>query len=298
MTVDGNNVLHRAYHKFRHLKGNGHSTSCIYGFPFILRSYITKFGPDKVIVVFDGRNKSKHRLEILPTYKERKKRLGFDYDDFIYQKEQVMDLLLAMGIPVVIHNEEEADDWIYKVYKEYRKNYDTLIVSSDKDFGQMINGSCSVYSPTKEMKLTPSSMFYKIGYYPKQTVDFLSLWGDSSDNIPGYPGIGEIKAKQFLEKFSSIRNFLNSKDTFGKVDKELLEAIYNKNRKLISLSYYYKLYLKNRIIPWYQQKGNPKINKRVLNEFGYNYEIQLFSDDNFIHTIKALKGENIRSSDI
>ena len=273
MIIDGNNLLHRAYHKFSRMQANGKGTSMIYGFPFILRSLITHKGPDKVIVVFDSKGKSKHRLDLLPDYKERKQKLGFDKDDFVEQKHEVAGILIAMGIPVVIMDGEEADDLIYLVARKFRKENDILIVSSDKDFNQMVGDHVSIWNPIKKLEITRSNMLYKIGYNPKQCVDYLSMLGDKSDNIPGYHGMGEVKSKDFLKEYSSIKNYLQTGAQYKNIDNKKLEVIGKLNTKLISLKYYYKKYLMDKHVPYLMGMVNPHINTKALGKYSKKYNI-------------------------
>lgn len=241
MLVDGDNLLYRAFYKFGGLTSkDGTPSGCLFGFPYILRSLLTKVKPDQVICVFDG-GRDKSRMEKLPGYKEREKKLGFDAQAFYNQKKWVMDLLPNLSCWVVWHEGMEADDLIHKVTRRYvKKDWEVVIISGDKDFHQLITDTVSVYQPNKEIFLTPKNLKHYTGYSPEECVDYLCLIGDKSDKIPGARGIGEKRARQFLDKYGSIRAYLNS----GNKDyPQVTKDVYNLNRYLIDLRYFY---IKNR----------------------------------------------------
>ena len=191
---DGNHLLHRAYHKFSNLRTiEGIKTSIIYGVVYVMESLIRRLDPTKVMVVFDG-NKSSYRLGLLPDYKQRDKKLGFDAENFYFQRDEVIKILTHLGIQVIRGEDLEADDAIAMIIKRFKSDNEIIIVSGDKDFNQLLENGVSIYNSNKGMMLTDANLQSLVGYTPKQTVDYLTLLGDSSDKIPGYPGIGEKKA--------------------------------------------------------------------------------------------------------
>lgn len=286
LVIDGNHVTYRAYYKFKNLKTiGGINTSIVFGIPRILESLVRKFDyPDKVIVVFDGK-KSKYRLGILPEYKQRDQKLGFDREDFIRQRQEAMDALGFLAVPVVYHKNYEADDLIALLTRRLPK-YHITIVSGDKDFNQLISETIDVYNVNKGKLLTLDNAYKELGYRADQTVDFLSLWGDSSDNISGYPGIGEVRAKKFLEQFGSIKEFLKGDEKFGKTDKILLKEIAFRNKKLIDLKYYYRKNLLKSKIPYYS--NNKDIDLSAFKRFCAINETNSFLKPQFINTFKKL----------
>ena len=250
LILDGNHIAYRAYYKFKNLKTmDGKNTAIVFGIPRIIESLIRKMmSPDKVILVFDG-GRSDHRKDILPSYKAREQKLGFDRDDFLEQREQAMYAMGNLGLSIVYKRGFEADDLIALIIKKH-PNYHKIIVSGDKDFNQLISPDTDVFNVGKNITYNLVNFKKSLGFEPHQTVDYLSLTGDSSDNIPGYPGIGEKRAIDFLSKFGSIRNFLRSTEKFGKTDKILLSEIASRNKKLIDLKYYYRKYLIRMEIPY------------------------------------------------
>lgn len=291
LLIDGNHMLHRAYYKYARMRTlNGVVTSMIFGFPYILRGVVNKFKPDKLIVVFDGKNRSKHRLKALPNYKNREAKLGFDKDDFVYQKLTVIKILKSLGVSVVISDTEEGDDMIYLIYKRLRKKYNVTLVSGDKDFHQLLtmDGSFKQWDATKAILYTYKNIEGRKGYKPSEVVDYLTLLGDASDKIPGYKGIGEKKAIQFIKEFGSIKKFLaDDNATYSIIDKEILADLYKLNRMLIDLKLYYRKYLRNYKTPWVYK--NPKFNKGKLLKFAQEFEIGSFVKSDFVKTFKSLK---------
>lgn len=289
MVVDGNHLCYRAHYKFANMKTlEGVSTSVVYGAPYILESVIRKIGPDKVIVVFDS-NRHTFRTSLLPNYKQRDPKLGFDKTDFFRQRDELIDIFSYMGLPIVKKDGFEADDLIYQVIKaEQKGETEVVIVSGDKDFNQAVNKYVWIWNTQKDFKITHYNMESKIGYKPEQCIDYLCLLGDDSDHIKGVPGIGEKRAKDFLLQYSSIRNFLKSKDTkFGKLDKSLIRGVYQINRKLISLSIFYRKFLKGQPIPYIRRPKDLDIIK--LKRICARYEINTFIKPDFISTFNNLK---------
>jgi len=287
---DGNNTLFRAYYKFTGMKSrNGSSTSCIYGLPYISRRIINKFDAEKVYMVFDG-GKSEFRKNILPEYKKRDPKIGFDIDDFIAQKNVTMELLYYMGCFVVQKPGDEADDWIcYLTNKFTRKGKQVVIISADKDFRQLLNENVMIYDPGKDLKITHKNIKRLVGYEANQCVDYLCLDGDSSDKIPGYPGMGEKRCLDFFNKYSSIKEYINSEDKLKLPEKSKLEIIYKRNRQLIDLQYYYRKFTRKEKSTPLLFKEKPIVNNLKVREISIKYNINTFLEPDFLKPFKNLK---------
>lgn len=289
LVIDGNHLCHRAYHKFANLRTiDGDKTSIIYGGLFILHSLIEKFGPDKVITVFDS-DRSKFRLDILPDYKKREPKLGFDPVDFHGQKDIMICMLKYLDVPVVMKTGFEADDLITQVATKYsQKGWEVVIVTGDKDFNQLVKPGIIIWNVNKNFQITHYNMLSKIGYRPDQCVDYLTLLGDSSDNIPGYPGMGEKRTSDFLKQFDSIENFLITKDAkFGKLDRNQLKELKYRNKRLIDLKLFYRKFLKDKPIP-YRFGENNGMDLSSFEKFTKKFELSSFNKPNFINTFKEL----------
>ena len=241
--VDGRNLLYRAHYSHNGLQSKGESTSAIFGFPSILKSIIWKLKPKKIYVVWDGR-KSERRMELCPGYKRRDKpKLGFDYEDFDRQERAVKEILISLGISQVYHPRMEADDLIYALSERYKIKRNVYIVSSDKDFDQLLCPRVRIWNDKDNKLITHKNCKKVKGYHPHQCVSYLALTGDKSDNIVGYKGIGEKKAIQFLEKHETIEQWLYDNENIEPIkgiEPEKLEAIWKVNKEMIDLAYHWE----------------------------------------------------------
>jgi DNA polymerase-1 len=291
---DGNHLAYRAYYKFMNLKTlDGVRTGVIYGMPYVAESLIRRLGPDEVVVVFDG-GRSKFRNELLPSYKQRDKKLGFDAEDFHRQKDVGKELFKTLGLRIARQKHMEADDIITMISRRYSKKiWDVVIVSGDKDFNQLlkpykdgVQGEISIYNTSKGQLVTYGNLKKFVDYTPDMCVDYLALTGDKSDNIDGYPGLGPVRTLRLLDKFGSVDNFLKSEEKFGKVDKSRLEEIWKRNKKLIDLKYFYRKFLMKEAIPW--ENPNFGFDEKELKKLCGTYEINSFLKPQFINTFKTI----------
>ena len=286
LLIDGNNLLFRCYYKFSGMVSkSGIPSSMVFGYPYTLRSVVNRFNPKMVINVFDG-GKNPKRLEIHPEYKQRDPKLGFDIDDFKAQKEEVMKFLLRLNNHVVWERHTEADDWIYTLARKFKKKYEVIVISSDKDFNQLVDKGVTCFNPHKGISITPKNMERHFGYSPEECVDWLILDGDSSDNIPGYKGMGPKTIRLFLNEHASIKKYLKGGFSFKRINNELLDNIYRRNRILIDLAYFYRKFTKKSPIPYY---GIPKFDKDYIWQFSNNYDINTFLKSDFQKPFKNLK---------
>lgn len=292
LLIDGNNMLHRAYYKFQNLRTTKRSPSgVIYGFPYILNSLIKTHLPDDVIVVFDG-NRDKKRLELLPDYKgSRKPKINFDKEDFFRQRNEVVKMLGFLGIKTILQRDKEADDIIWLVARRYKKHCQVVIVSSDKDFAQLISKNVSIWDPKISKRITTKNCFEIKGYTPENCVDWLILVGDESDNIKGMVGVGEARARNFFELGHTIESYLiGNNEELPSFKKSLLEPVFLINRKLIDIRLFVRNYMSLNtatiVIP-------KKIDKRELAFICSKHELTSFSKPEFLHAFeKLLKNNN------
>lgn len=297
LIFDGNHLAYRAYYKFMNLKTiDGVMTSLVYGMPYVAESLIRRVRPNKVIMTFDG-GRSKFRMGLLPNYKNREKKLGFDAEDFYRQRDIARDIFMAMGIEVVCLSGYEADDLIGMITRRYSmKEWDVIIVSADKDFDQLImenfpgyHGRVTVLNTKSNIELDCLNLKKTKGILPHQVVDYLSLLGDTSDKIPGYPGIGPKKALKILNEYNGIQEFIQSDENFGKIDKVELKRIWQLNKKLIDIKYYYRKFLRKMVIP--SINPNPKFDMASVKKLCSQNEINTFLKPQFINTFKKLMNE-------
>jgi DNA polymerase I len=286
--VDGNNALHRSYHKFKNMKSKkGEPSSIIYGFPLIISGLIRKFNPNHFVIAFDH-SRNKHRMAALPNYKNREHRLDFDYEDFNKQCEIARKAMTALGIDYIRIKGQEADDIIYMLIKKYLKKgfTDIIIISSDKDFQQLITKEVSIWQPNHNRLLTYKNHESVFGYTVKQSLDYLILDGDKSDKIPGYRGMGEKKITAFLKEHTSIRKFLKSDKTHKTMSKEELEVIYKRNRLLIDIRYFCRKFIDKADMKI--TKGKKKIDSIYLSDLTNTYDIKTFMSGTFLKPFKTI----------
>jgi DNA polymerase-1 len=285
LLIDGDNLAHRALHKFANLTtSEGEPSGVVFGVPYILGSLVGRFKPDKVIVVFDG-GRAEWRTKLLPTYKEREKHVDVDYQAFYRAKDHLKELLPCLRINVIWERHQEADDIIAAYCFKNPKQYIT-IVSSDKDFHQLVNPYVKVYRPSNDKYLTSDNLYDEEGYYPDEVVDYLSLIGDKSDRIPGVAGMGPKRSENFLYEWESIERFLESDATkFGSITKDKFEEVYNISRKLINLKYAYVRFWKRRELP---KMTSGKWDDRKARKLFGKYQVNLMQKENFVKSFRNL----------
>lgn len=236
LIIDAHNLAYRAHYKFNLTTDSGTPSGVAYGFLYILNSLVRKFSPRQVHVVFDG-GRSPIRLGVWPEYKKRDDKLGADKELFYTQISDIQGILPSLGCYVYRSPKVEADDIIFQIWKstpELRKT----IVSSDKDFVQLLDNHTKILNPFKDLLVTILNVKKEYGFTEKEFVDYLILNGDKSDNIPGVPGMGDKRIRIFLDQYGSIKNFMEDNDKYlGRYE---ILPVYNRNRKLIDLAWYYK----------------------------------------------------------
>lgn len=287
LLIDGENILHQSFHKFEKLKStDGKPSGAIFGFFKSLHMYIDRFNPTKVYITFDNGH-SEFRDKLNPNYKGHRKNISIDYESLQKQKAEIMKILRYLRINYIfdkykLYNYEGDDFLAYLVLKEFNKDKVT-IVSSDKDFNQLISKSVKIFNPRKEQYIREDNCKDLFDYSPEETVDYLSLVGDKSDDIEGYPGMGPKKTRSFLDKYGSIKSYLSNNED------EKMKAIYEKNKKLIDLRWYIKnIPLKKVPIKTYND-GSLDLNK--FKEVCITYSLASFLTNNFIKVFKSLNSK-------
>ena len=214
--IDGNAVLHRAYHAIPPLTApDGAVVNAVYGFGTMLLRLINDLRPTHVAVAFD-RPKPTFRKELFKGYQAKRPKMD---DALVDQIPKVHDLVSSFGIPIFEVDGFEADDVIGTIAKNRKKEGidQVIIVTGDRDILQLVEDEkVLVYMPTKglsEVKLYgEKEVLERMGVTPDKIPDFKALAGDSSDNYPGVPGIGPKTAVALLTKYKSIAGILKSKE--------------------------------------------------------------------------------------
>ena len=200
--VDGSSYLYRAYHAFPPLTNSaGEPTGAMYGVLNMLRSLILQYQPTHAVVVFDAKGKT-FRDELFEHYKSHRPPMP---DDLRAQIEPLHAMVKAMGLPLMAVPGVEADDVIGTLAREAEKvGRPVLISTGDKDMAQLVTQGITLINTMTNTILGPDEVVTKYGVPPELIIDFLALMGDSSDNIPGVPGVGEKTAQALLQGLGGL----------------------------------------------------------------------------------------------
>ena len=204
LLVDGSSYLYRAYHVpnlQRLTSADGEPTGAVYGVINMLRSLITEYQPEHMAVVFDARGKTfRHDM-----YKEYKANRPAMPDDLAVQVEPLHALVRALGLPLLQVAGVEADDVIGTLASEATaQGIETVVSTSDKDMAQLVSPHVTLVNTMSQTTLDIDGVEEKFGVPPGLIIDFLALTGDSSDNIPGIPGVGPKTAATWLRGHGSL----------------------------------------------------------------------------------------------
>ena len=215
--VDGMSQIYRAYYALPSLSNSrGLPTNAIYGFTMMLRKLITSEKPDYLGVAFDGPERT-FRHDAYEGYKATRTKMP---DDLTLQIPYIARLCEALRVPIIREPGFEADDIIGTLAAQAeRAGIDVVVVTNDKDMNQLVTDHVKILRTerTGEMKsLDAKAVEEKMGVPPHQVVELLGLWGDTIDNIPGAPGIGEKGAKQLIQQYGTIENAIAHADEISR----------------------------------------------------------------------------------
>ncbi len=237
--IDGSGYIFRAYYALPPLtrKSDGLPTGAVSGFCSMLFKLLEDSKSDKNLqkpthfaVIFDSARKT-FRNEIYSDYKANRSEAP---DDLAPQFEYIRKSVLAFNLPSVELLNYEADDLIATyVDKILKKGAKVTIVSSDKDLMQLYKKNVRIYDPMKNKFITDEDVQKKFGVDPSKVIDVQALAGDSSDNVPGVPGIGVKTAAELINKYGTLEKLLDSASEI-KQNKRRETLIENKNKALIS----------------------------------------------------------------
>ena len=194
LLIDGENILHQSFHKFEKLKStDGKPSGAIFGFFKSLHMYLTRFESDEVYISFDNGH-SPVRMKLLPNYKGHRKNISVDYESLQSQKAIIMKMLGMLRINYIFDKNNntlyEGDDFLaYLAIKKFQSEK-IILISSDKDFNQLLNKNLRIYNPRKDEIIRLENCKDLFGYHAHETVEYLAMVGDISDDISGFPGIG------------------------------------------------------------------------------------------------------------
>lgn len=236
--VDGSSYLYRAYHAFPPLTNSaGEPTGAMYGVLNMLRSLLLQYQPTHVAVVFDAKGKT-FRDELFEDYKSHRPPMP---DDLRAQIEPLHEMVRAMGLPLMAVSGVEADDVIGTLAREAESvGRPVLISTGDKDMAQLVTPGITLINTMTNTILGPEEVVTKYGVPPELIIDFLALMGDSSDNIPGVPGVGEKTAQALLQGLGGLDTLYGEPDKIATLSfrgAKTMAAKLEQNKELAYLSY-------------------------------------------------------------
>ena len=232
--VDGSSLIHRAFYALPTLTtSNGQFTNAVFGFTNMIVKLVGDLQPAGMVVAFD-KGKRTFRNEEYPAYKAQRKPTPSELSEQFPMAREVLD---ALGITVLELEGFEADDIIGTLAARASAQQEFLIVTGDRDALQLVNEHVHVLLTKKGIsefeEVDPIALTFQYGLTPEQVIEMKGLMGDSSDNIPGIPGVGEKTAKKLIADFGSIDGVYENID---KVAGEKLKEKILTNRDLAYLS--------------------------------------------------------------
>ena len=231
--IDGSSLLYRAFYALPILSYNGIPTNAVMGFLNMLYDIYRKMDPEYVAVSFD-KSKDTFRSELYKDYKSTRKPAP---PELIPQFDLIREALRTLGAAVYEVAGYEGDDILGTLAAHYEEEMPVVIVTGDRDALQLSNEQTTVYITQKGVSrmaaMTPEAIFEKYQITPRQVIDMKALMGDTADNIPGVPGIGEKTALKLLTEYKTLDNlYAHVSEVKGAVGKKLAE-----NKDLAYLSY-------------------------------------------------------------
>ncbi len=208
--IDGSSYIYRAYFAIRHLSNSkGFPTNAVYGFVNMLLKVVREESPDHLAVVFDAKGPT-FRKEIYPEYKANRAAMP---EDLVPQIPLIKEAVRGFNMPVLEKEGFEADDIIATLAKRFAaQGMEITVVTGDKDLMQIVSERIRLLDTMKEKVSGLSEVAERFGGGPEKVVEVQALAGDSSDNVPGVPGIGEKTAVELIREFGTVEHLLSSLD--------------------------------------------------------------------------------------
>jgi DNA polymerase-1 len=220
--VDGSSYIYRAYYAIRHLSSpKGFPTNALYGFTQMLLKVLKERKPDHIAVVFDA-GRETFRTEIYPEYKANRAAMP---EDLVPQIAPIKEMVRAFDIPALELPGYEADDIIGTIARDcVKRGMDVVIVTGDKDLMQVVGENVTLLDTMKDKVTGIDEVRERFGVSPERVIDILGLAGDSSDNIPGVPTIGEKTAIKLIQEYGSMDELLaRASEVKGKTGERIRE---------------------------------------------------------------------------
>lgn len=275
LLIDGNAIIHRAFHALPPFKTkNGFSTNIIYGFFSMLYKAVSDFKPDQIIICFDT-PKPTFRDKIFKEYRAQRPKAP---DEFKEQIPGLKEGLKKAGIFYLEKEGFEADDIIASIAKKATEESKVLILTGDKDIMQLVDSNIIVASPQKG--LTNITLYgiekvkEKFGVEPEKIAELKALMGDPSDNYPGAKGIGPKTAAELIVRFGTVENLLQN---INQIESPKIREIITREKENIIMS---------KKLALLDSKIDLKIDKKEYSFQWFKEELKEFFDK---YEIKSLK---------
>lgn len=210
--VDASLYVFRAWHSLPSdvFDVDGHPVNAVHGFTRFLLELVERTGATHIAIAFDEALTSCFRNALYPAYKANREQPP---DELRYQFARCQEVAHALGMTVLTHTEYEADDLIGSAVAALRAHgRHSVIISADKDFGQMVCDICSQWDYSRNQRWDAAGIKTRLGVHPHQVADYLALMGDAVDNIPGVPGIGAKTAATLLHHYGTLDTLLERSD--------------------------------------------------------------------------------------
>ncbi|WP_096361733.1 DNA polymerase I [Sulfuricaulis limicola] len=222
--VDGSSYLYRAFHAMPALANSrGEPTGAVYGVTNMLRRLLADYDTEYMAVVFDARGKT-FRDDIYPEYKAHRPPMP---DDLSIQIEPIHAIVRALGLPLIQVEGVEADDVIGTLARAAAaEGREAVISTGDKDMAQLVDRHVQLVDTMKDAVSDRDAVIEKFGVPPERIIDYLALVGDTSDNIPGVPGVGPKTAAKWLQEYGSLDAVMaHANDVPGKAGESLRASL-------------------------------------------------------------------------
>ncbi len=222
--VDGSSYLYRAFHALPKLaSSSGEPTGAVYGVINMIRRLLADHDPGYVAIVFDAKGKT-FRHHLYPQYKATRPPMP---DELRQQIPVLHELIRALGLPLLIIDDVEADDVIATLaLQASEQGLDTIVSTGDKDLAQIVNNHVSLVDTMRNTVYDRDAVENKYGVPPERIVDYLALIGDTSDNVPGVAKVGPKTAQKWLHQYGSLDTLIEHADEIaGKVGANLRDSL-------------------------------------------------------------------------
>jgi DNA polymerase-1 len=223
--IDGSSWLFRAYHALPPLTNSkSEPTGAVYGMGNMLKRLVKDYAPERIAVIFDAPGKN-FRHDWYPEYKANRTETP---EDLSAQYAPIVEMIEGMGLPVISIPAVEADDVIGTLARQAAEAGErVLIVTGDKDMAQLVDERVALLDTMKNLRMDAAGVVEKFGVPPERIVDYLALTGDTSDNIPGVPGVGPKTAAKWLAEHGTLDAVMAGADAVkGKAGENLRASLH------------------------------------------------------------------------